>query len=211
MKMIKPVRMATCIAAVFCTQMLLAADQSDQSQTKPWHKKDRVTQNLGIDGVRLGKLKGADVKSSDGQDLGKLEDVVIDRKTGQIAFAIVGKGGVMGVGEKPHPVPWQEVTINSEKQITLNVDKNKMDSAPTTTSDYSDLNNPDAVLVIYKFYEIPTGAGESPGGVQQSPGQGSSQSPSGASEGSSGSSQGSSSSQSPSSSSSSTNSSGSNP
>src|SRR5262249_18370651 len=127
-----------------------------------------------IDGVRLGKLKGADVKSSDGKDLGKLEDVVVDRQSGQIAFAIVGKGGVIGAGGKLRPVPWQEVTINSEKELTVNEEKQKMDSAPTTSSsDYSDLNDPGAVLVIYKFYAIPTGAGETPGGSQE--GQGSSQ------------------------------------
>jgi len=112
-------------------------------------------------------LKGADVKSNDGEDLGKVEDLIVDPKTGQITFAIVGKG-ILGVSRKSRPVPWQAVKINSEKQVTVNMDKQKMDSAPTVNSDYSDLNDPDAVLVIYRFYEIqPAGAGETPGGTGQ--------------------------------------------
>jgi len=124
------------------------------------------------EGIRISKLKGADVKSKNGEDLGKLEDLVLDRQTGQIKFAIVGKGGVPRIGEKSRPVPWQEVTINSEKQVTVNVDKQKMQSAPTVTSDYPELNDSDAVLVIYRFYEIqPAGAAETPGGTQQGTGK----------------------------------------
>lgn len=124
-------------------------------------------------GVRISKLKGADVRSKDGKELGKLEDLVLSPQTGQITFAIVGKGTPLGLGDKPHPVPWQEVQVNSEKQVTLNVDQQKMQSAPTTSSDYSDLNNPDNVVVIYRFYEIAPagGTGETPGGTQGGSGQ----------------------------------------
>jgi len=159
---LKPV--ITCIALAFCAQVL-SAQQSDQSQSQRGQRSSTQTSN-SVDGIRLSKLKGADVKSRNGQDLGKLEDIVLDRQTGQIKFAIVGKGGILRVGEKSHPVPWQEVKIDSEKQITVNMDKQKMESAPTVTSDYPELNDPDAVLVIYRFYEIPAGAAETPGGTE---------------------------------------------
>jgi len=164
----------TYIATACCAQMLLVAQQSDQAQGQPGQRKNTSgqTSDPSKDGIRLSKLKGANVKSKNGEDLGKLDDIVLDRQTGQIKFAIVGKGGVLGVGEKSHPVPWQEVRIDSEKQVTLNVDKQKLQSAPTVTSDYQELNDPDAVLVIYRFYEIqPAGAAETPGGTQQGTGK----------------------------------------
>jgi sporulation protein YlmC with PRC-barrel domain len=162
-------RIAACIATALCAQMLLAAQQADQSgQKKGTTAQATASSN---DSIPVSKLKGADVKSKNGDDLGKLEDMILDRRTGQITFAIVGKGGF---GDERHPVPWQGVQINSEKQVTLNVDKQKMQSAPTISSDYSDLNNPDAVIVIYQFYEIvPAGAGapgETPGGTEQGSG-----------------------------------------
>lgn len=168
-------QMAVCIATAFCAQALMAAEQTDQTQgQQAGQTKDSASQIAGSSGsgIRISKLKGADVKSKSGEDLGKLEDLVLDRRTGQISFAIVGKGRLLGLGDKPRPVPWQDVTVDSEKQVTLNVEKQKLQSAPTVSSDYSDLNNPDAVVVIYRFYEIqPAGApGATPGGTQEGSG-----------------------------------------
>ncbi|HZR17410.1 MAG TPA: PRC-barrel domain-containing protein [Verrucomicrobiae bacterium] len=167
-------QMAVYVAAALCAQVLIAADQTDQTQSQqPGQTRDSASQTTGAPGdIRVSKLKGADVKSKSGEDLGKLEDLVLDRRTGQIAFAIIGKGRLLGLGEKPHVVPWQEATIDSEKQVTLNIDKQKMQSGPTVSSDYSELNNPDAVLVIYKFYEVQPagGPGTTPGGTQEGSG-----------------------------------------
>jgi|SRR5579883_2893338 len=168
-------QMAVYVATALCAQVLMAADQPDQTQgQQPAQTRNSASQTTGStgEGIRVSKLKGADVKSKSGEDLGKLEDLALDRHTGQIAFAIIGKGRLLGLGEKPHVVPWQEVTIDSEKQVTLNIDKQKMQSGPTVSSDYSELNNPDAVLVIYKFYEVQPvgGPGTTPGGTQEGSG-----------------------------------------
>src|SRR4029079_5929180 len=104
MKTNKLKRISICAATVFCSQMLLLAQQSDQTTGKPGQRKGTAAQaEVPSDGGRASKLKGADVKSKNGEDLGKLEDFVVDRRTGQISFAIVGKGRPLGLGEKPHP------------------------------------------------------------------------------------------------------------
>jgi len=122
--------------------------------------------NPTASGLRASKLIGADVKSASGQDYGKLEDIVLDQ-TGKATFAIIGKGGILHLGEKRLPVPWQALSLNSEKQVTLNADPQKLQSAPTVSSGTAtELDNPDFVVVVYKFYEIPSGAGETPGGSQ---------------------------------------------
>jgi sporulation protein YlmC with PRC-barrel domain len=161
--------MSTAIA--LCAQLSLA-QENDQKQTQQTGRsKDRSAQASDslANGLHLSKLIGAQVKSNTGENLGKLEDVVIDPQTGKAAFAIVGTGGVLRLGEKRMPVPWQAVTIDSQKRLTLKVDKEKLQSAPTTAkSDDSELEDPDFVVVLYKFYEIPAGApGETPGGTEQ--------------------------------------------
>jgi len=166
-------RTAAYTATALCAQMFLAAQQADQAYGQTGQKKGTAPQTTASsnDGIPVSTLKGADVKSKNGDDLGKLEDMILDRRTGQITFAIVGKGGF---GDELHPVPWQGVQINSEKQVTLNVDKQKMQSAPTISADYSELNNPDAVIVIYQFYQVePVAAGapgETPGGTEKGSG-----------------------------------------
>jgi len=151
--------MAVCLATALCAQISLA-QQSDQTQSQqPGRTKD--TSNQANDptksGIRLSKLIGAEVKSNNGENLGRLEDVVIDPQTGKPTFAVIGKGGILRLGEKRLPVPWQALTIDSQKRVTLNMDKTKMDSAPTIDSDYANLDNPDFVVVVYRFYEIPLG------------------------------------------------------
>jgi hypothetical protein len=88
---------------------------------------------------------------------------------GHIQFAIIGHGGLLGIGEKYVPVPWKAVQVTSEKQFTLNIDKEKLKSAPTTDKNYTNLDQPDYAATIYRFFDMPveTGAAESPGGTQQ--------------------------------------------
>lgn len=121
--------------------------------------------------VRLSKLMNAEIKSKSGENLGKLEDLMINPQTGQVDFAVIGRGGFLGLGEKLVPVPWQAVTVQSEKQFTLNVDKQKLQSAPTVDKKFSELQQPGYDVTIYRFYSIPMGTAETPGSTEQ--GQGS--------------------------------------
>lgn len=135
--------MAMGLATALCAQISLA-QQSDQTQSQqPGRTKD--TSNQANDptksGIRLSKLIGAEVKSNNGENLGRLEDVVIDPQTGKPTFAVIGKRGILRLGEKRLPVPWQALTIDSQKRVTLNMDKAKMDSAPTIDSDYANLES----------------------------------------------------------------------
>jgi sporulation protein YlmC with PRC-barrel domain len=118
--------------------------------------------------VRLSKLKDAKITSKSGEDLGKMEDLMIDPQTGKIRYVILGRGGLLGIGEKLVPVPWKAINVSSEKEFTLNVDKQKLKSAPTVDKRYSELNQPDYYVTIYRFYEVPmdTGSAEGPGGSQ---------------------------------------------
>jgi len=173
-------QIVTLLATVCCAQTLVVAQQqsdpNDQTQPQPGYKRHTIGQTSTSSGqssassketIRVSKLRGAAVKSKSGEDLGKLQDFVVDRQTGQIKFAILGKGAITGGAEKSFPIPWQALTLNSEREITANVDKQKMQSGPTVSSDYSELNDPDAVIVIYRLYEIqPAGGAESPGQTQ---------------------------------------------
>jgi sporulation protein YlmC with PRC-barrel domain len=118
--------------------------------------------------VRLSKLLEASVVSKSGENLGKLEDLALNPKSGKIDYVILGRGGILGIGEKRVPVPWQAVNITSEKQFMVNVDKNKLKSAPTVDKQLSGLDQPEEYVTIYRFYEIPvdTGAAETQGGSQ---------------------------------------------
>ena len=119
--------------------------------------------------VRLSDLMNAKIKSNAGEDLGQLEDVVINPQNGKIEYAVLGRGGFLGIGEKLVPVPWQSVSVQSKKEFTINIDKKKLQSAPTLDKTYSSLEDPGYSVTVYQFFAVPAdvGGGETPGGNLQ--------------------------------------------
>jgi sporulation protein YlmC with PRC-barrel domain len=56
--------------------------------------------------IRAKKVIGTSVKDTSGKKIGEIEDVVLDKQSNSIMFAVVGFGGFLGMAEKYHPVPW---------------------------------------------------------------------------------------------------------
>jgi sporulation protein YlmC with PRC-barrel domain len=59
--------------------------------------------------IRAGKAIGTDVHDRSGKKIGEVKDIVLEKTTNNILFAVVSFGGVLGIGEKYHPVPWSEL------------------------------------------------------------------------------------------------------
>ncbi len=163
------------MAGALCAQ-LSPAQQNEQTPEQQSASPPTST-SMAMEVAHLSELKGAKVKSYDGQRLGKIEDILVDPQTGRITFAIVGKGGLLDlganlrVGDKRVPVPWKALRFHSHKELTLNLDKERFRSAPTVKSDYSNFQSPDFAMNVYKFYSLnpaeAVGApGEAPGGSE---------------------------------------------
>lgn len=76
-------------------------------------------------------LIGNDVHNTDGEDLGDIEEIMLDMRSGNIAYAVLAFGGVFGMGEKLFAVPWRALVLDTEnKRFVLNVDKERLKSAP---------------------------------------------------------------------------------
>jgi sporulation protein YlmC with PRC-barrel domain len=56
--------------------------------------------------VRARRVIGTTVKNTSGERVGEIEDLVLDKTSERILFAVVGMGGFLGIGEKYHPLPW---------------------------------------------------------------------------------------------------------
>ena len=84
------------------------------------------------DGVPAKKtVIGSKVVNVQNEDLGEIEDLVVDAGAGRIAYAVLSFGGFLGVGDKYFAIPWNAFHFNlSEKQAVLNVDKKLLENAP---------------------------------------------------------------------------------
>lgn len=64
--------------------------------------------------IRASRVIGTEVKDNGGNVIGKIEDLILDKTDNAIMFAVVGFGGVLGMGEKFHPVPWSSLDFDPE-------------------------------------------------------------------------------------------------
>lgn len=88
---------------------------------------------------RSSKLVGMQVKNPKNQDLGKIEDLVIDER-GHVRYAAISFGGFLGFNNKYFAVPWKSLTVkhdagSSTHFIELNVTKEYLDNAHGFPSD----------------------------------------------------------------------------
>jgi sporulation protein YlmC with PRC-barrel domain len=76
-------------------------------------------------------LVNAPVRNTAGEDLGKIEDVVIDPQTGNIQYAILSFGGVLGMNKKLFPIPWSSLsTSRTRDYVLLDIPKDTLRRAP---------------------------------------------------------------------------------
>jgi sporulation protein YlmC with PRC-barrel domain len=83
------------------------------------------------DMYRGSKIIGASVRDQKDKKIGEIKDLVLDSRRGEVAYAVVSFGGVMGVGRKYHAIPWQALQPSDDgKYYVLNADKETITQAP---------------------------------------------------------------------------------
>lgn len=77
------------------------------------------------------RIIGSTVRDAEGKKIGVIKDLVLDSQRGEIAYAAVSFGGVMGVGEQYHAIPWIALEPSDDGRFyVLRVDKETIASAP---------------------------------------------------------------------------------
>ena len=63
--------------------------------------------------IAAGRVEGTDVYNPDGQKLGTIDDLMIDRVSGQVQYAVMEFGGFLGIGTDRYPIPWRLLTYDT--------------------------------------------------------------------------------------------------
>jgi sporulation protein YlmC with PRC-barrel domain len=94
------------------------------------------------------------VKNTAGEDLGKIEELVIDVNTGRVAYAVLSFGGVLKMGNKLFAIPWQALQVDPQnKRFILSVDKARLENATGFDKDnWPDMADPTFGTTIYQHY-----------------------------------------------------------
>lgn len=81
--------------------------------------------------LSVSTLSGDSVVNPDGEDLGEIEEIMLDVETGQVSYAVLSLGGFLGMGEKLFAIPWQALAVDeANERMVLDVSKDRLENAP---------------------------------------------------------------------------------
>jgi hypothetical protein len=103
------------------------------------------------------KVEGTAVRRPNGDKIGEIERVMIEKRSGKVAYAVMSFGGFLGIGEDYYPVPWNKLTYNTALDAyELDITEDQLRGAPKysagTTFDYSHERGGRAV---HDYYNVP--------------------------------------------------------
>ena len=104
--------------------------------------------------LSTGTLKNNPVKNAKGEDLGKIEEIMLDTESGEVRYAVLSFGGFLGMGDKYFAVPWKALSIDRENhQCRLDVDKETLENAPGFQKDnWPSFSDPTFTTPVQKHY-----------------------------------------------------------
>src|ERR1700682_3427984 len=87
----------------------------------------RETVNL----IGSDKVEGTSVYRSNGEKVGRIERIMVDKISGKVAYAVVSFVGFMGIGEEYYPLPWSVLTYNPRLDgYEVNITEQQLKGAP---------------------------------------------------------------------------------
>jgi hypothetical protein len=104
--------------------------------------------------ISADKVEGTAVYNRAGERLGTVENIMIDKISGRVAFAVMSFGGFLGIGENHHPLPWSVLTYDTSKGgYVVDLTREQLEGAPTyAAADNVDLSDTHGQRV-YDYYK----------------------------------------------------------
>lgn len=88
------------------------------------------------DAIRASRVIGTTVYNTTGDNIGSIEDVMLEKTSNGIMFAVIGFGGFLGMGEKYHAVPWSMLDYDPDMGgYRVPFSKDELKTAPAYSID----------------------------------------------------------------------------
>lgn len=107
--------------------------------------------------IAVETAEGTVVYDRQGDRLGTVDDIMIDKVSGKTVYAIMSIGGFLGIGEKYHPLPWSALKYDERKGgYVVDLDKDTLDNVPTDDMDEGFHWTVDYGRRVDRYYKAPT-------------------------------------------------------
>lgn len=86
--------------------------------------------------VRTADIIGVHVKNAQNEHLGDIEEIVLDKLSGEVKYLVLSFGGFLGMGDKLFAIPWHTINYDDEEDcFILNISKERLKGAPGFNKD----------------------------------------------------------------------------
>lgn len=125
-----------------------------KSNNKPHAHINSLNSGPGPQLMGADTLIGNDVVSLSDDDLGDIKELMLDMKTGHVAYAVLAFGGFLGMGEKLFAVPFSALRLDTlHKRFVLNVERERLQGAPGfDKSQWPDMADAEWARGVHAYY-----------------------------------------------------------
>jgi sporulation protein YlmC with PRC-barrel domain len=82
------------------------------------------------------KVQGVGVYRSTGERIGTVKHIMINKRTGQVAYAVMNFGGFLGMGEEGYPIAWSSLTFQEQPDgYVVNLTDEQLGQSADTSAD----------------------------------------------------------------------------
>jgi hypothetical protein len=105
------------------------------------------------------KVDGTAVYGADRKKIGSIERVMIGKRDGKVSYAVLSFGGFLGIGDDHYPLPWNQLTYDTELGgYLVNLTKDRLQGAPKYSGSGWDWEDRTRARTVNDYYGAPWAA-----------------------------------------------------
>jgi sporulation protein YlmC with PRC-barrel domain len=134
-------------------QIGVAAGVPGETESERMAQMGTVAGRDNPDFLSASTIKGDKVINRAGEDLGKIEELMIDLQDGRVAYAALSFGGFLGLGSKLFAIPWQALQVKlHDHAILLDIPKDILEKAEGFDKDHWPVTTREWLSTMYSYY-----------------------------------------------------------
>jgi sporulation protein YlmC with PRC-barrel domain len=151
------VLVAATVFAVSAADKKVKPQPTDDQATET-REQDRLKKHDDSEPVRVSEMIGMNVHNKAGEEIGEVNDIVLDIKQGKVRYVALSVGGFLNIGDKLFAVPWKSFKCEksedgTSRTLLLNIDKKRLEGAPGFNQDnWPDFANREFTELVDKYY-----------------------------------------------------------
>jgi sporulation protein YlmC with PRC-barrel domain len=108
-----------------------------------------------IDLIASNKVEGTTVYNPSGEKLGTIYNFMLDKRTGQVEYAVLKFGGMLGIGSDYYPLPWDVLEYDEDLGgFSVEIDKDALKDAPHFAENQDPIFTPEYGSQVYTAYGL---------------------------------------------------------